>query len=155
MKNQAMVIETKGEECQVMVFRTEACGSCDSCNSCHSTPAQYWIKNEKNAKEGDLVTIDFETRSFLTSIAKLYLMPLFLFIGGVLLTGVLLSRLGHPSELLSFGGGLLGLGVSMLLSRFMDRHFDRSTIHMISIDSVESVLDCCSPQGGKYGTTHC
>nr|WP_072514237.1 SoxR reducing system RseC family protein [Ndongobacter massiliensis] len=135
MITKGLVVNTEKDRCEVLVFREEACGSCASCGEgCSaSRPTKYWIANALDAELGDEVTLEVENRRFFFSIFHLYVLPLLLFLGGILGTAQLLVAMHVQSELLAFLGGLVGLGIYSVIARLTNRKVaERMQVRMIA-----------------------
>lgn len=144
MITKGLVVNTAENRCEVLVFREEACGSCSSCGEgCSaSRPTQYWIDNALDAELGDEVTLEVENRRFFFSIFNLYVLPLLLFLAGVIGAAQLLVALDMENEVLAFLGGIVGLGVYFVIARLTNHKVaERMQVRMIAKQklSVESM----------------
>ncbi|MDY3052306.1 MAG: SoxR reducing system RseC family protein [Ndongobacter sp.] len=140
MLNKGIVIQRAGSRCEVLVYRTEACGSCSSCGACDAKPTQYWIDNPLDAQPGDEVTLEMENKRFFASIFLLYGLPLILFFVGMLFTYFVLLGGATDREPLALVGGLAGLALYYLAARVLDRrHETRDLVQMIAKRTSEEI----------------
>ena len=118
---------------EVAVRRTKACGgNCASCESCVfqnelKTPAV----NRIQAKPGQKVLIESQSRKVFRAAFLVYVMPLLMFLLGYLLASLLGLR-ESLQIVFSFAGMLLG-GVLLVLSQKKLREKDQITFEIIEI----------------------
>lgn len=135
MKKRAFVVENNGNMSHVLVYRSEACGSCSKCGACSVKPHEQWMKNSLDAKPGDVVELEMQDKDYYFSIFKLYVMPLILFLAGVFIVYSLTKQMGEKGQALAFLGGLIGLLIFFIFSRFFDKRSSKEVIKMVSIFS--------------------
>lgn len=117
------VVDTKDEIAVVDVRRTSACG--DNCNSCGggcNIPAmRVEIKNTIQAKVGNFVEIEMETKSLMKSAFIAYIIPLVMLIGGIAGGIYIFQSMGYTNyESLGFITGLVFLAISYYMLRAID-----------------------------------
>lgn len=139
MRTKGLVIANDDRNSQVMVYRAEACGSCESCGGCgQSKPTPVWIENSLNAQPGEMVTIEMDNGAFVRNTMKIYLLPLFMFVAGLLLTSLVLEKMERPNEVLSLVGGFAFLAVFLLVGRLLDKKAEKEPLlRMIKVQSIE------------------
>jgi len=103
------VMELQGEMAKVKVVQHSACASCHhKCGLAHEVKDIYVdAKNSIQAKPGDRVTLELHHAHVLTAALLVYIVPLIVLFGGVLLGS---SYLGQ--DIYGLGLGLAGLIVS-------------------------------------------
>lgn len=122
------VVETAGNgQATVVAEKGQGCGSCSSVSQCHGGRAANTQKtsafNRVGASVGDRVTLTVPSGAILSRMAVLYLVPVFgllagAFAGALVSGGLDGSNAGH-SIAFGLGGFVLGLVVSVFISRFL------------------------------------
>ncbi|MEJ8554210.1 SoxR reducing system RseC family protein [Tepidibacter sp. Z1-5] len=124
MENIGKIIETKDNFAKLEVRRTSACGEkCSSCKGgCSTTGIYINIDNTINAKPGDFVKIETETKSIMKVAFIVYLFPLFMLILGIFSSSFIYKQFNitFSSEIFSFLVGLLFMGVSYIIIKIID-----------------------------------
>lgn len=144
MQSKALVTTLAGNRAEILVMRSEACGSCSACNLCHTKPAMHWVDNPLQAKAGDYVIVEMKNGTFLKNIAWLYILPLVLFVGTMYLTQVLLGQMGVFNELYNLLGGFFGLFLFWVLIRLVNKKKEgEEMMTMVRLADLKEVL----PQG--------
>lgn len=138
MRSKAVVTKNMGEWSEVLVMRSEACGSCSACNGCQAKPTLLKVRNTMSANPGDAVIVEMEDKRFFQSVGWLYVLPLVLFVGGIMLSAFIQQFFGQMNELLCVMGGAVGLFLFWLIIRVVDHRSERKT--MISMVRKESLL---------------
>ncbi|AZR72232.1 hypothetical protein BBF96_01755 [Anoxybacter fermentans] len=64
----------EGGTAEVEIRRHSACGKCGKCG--HINNARFEVSNPINAKVGDIVVLEMETRHLITAVLIIYLLPL-------------------------------------------------------------------------------
>ncbi|WP_019134414.1 SoxR reducing system RseC family protein [Kallipyga massiliensis] len=146
MKNNGFVMENKEGLSHILVYREEACGSCSASGICKSKKAStQWVRNSLDAQPGDTVSLDMPDHIFIGSVFVLYVLPLLLF-----LAGLFSIYLATKDEVLSFIGGLVGLGVFYILARRIDQSASKDMVKMVRILSQEelgTIASCLDKKG--------
>ncbi len=118
MKQKVMVLSTSGNMARVSYRRPTAChGDCSKCaGGCGSMAAKEEIivsaENLIDAKTGDSVYIEGETKKVAWAIVLVYVIPVVLF-----LTGYFLGQQWGCGNLIGVLGFFLGLALAVLESR--------------------------------------
>jgi len=125
MENIGIVKKTEGNEAVVEIQRTSACGeSCASCKGgCIPTKNYVEALNLPEAKKGQRVKIELQTKKVLNAAIIMYLMPLLSIFIGVLLGIWAGGNMGDGSnqEAVGIATGLAFLGLSFVGIRIWDR----------------------------------
>lgn len=112
---------------EVLIARKSACsGDCHKCGGCGAVEHTLRVaaENPVDAKRGDVVWLESESRTVLLSAALLYLLPLLLFLTGYLAA----SALGGWSAAIGAGGFAIGLLPAILYDRRLKRRPPAYTI---------------------------
>ncbi|SHJ71531.1 SoxR reducing system RseC family protein [Tepidibacter formicigenes] len=124
MENIGKVIETKDNFAKLEVRRASACGEkCSSCKGgCSTTGIYVNVENTLDAKPGDFVKIETETKSIMKVAFIVYLFPLFMLILGIFSSFFIYKQFNirFSSEVFSFLVGLLFMGISYIIIRIID-----------------------------------
>ncbi len=92
MEQIGKVITQKGNMAEVLVNRVSACGeNCAHCKGgCTPTKVTSWVENPIDAKTGDMVKIETDTKDVVKASFVLYFIPvLFAMFGAILAESVL------------------------------------------------------------------
>ncbi|NLL82598.1 MAG: SoxR reducing system RseC family protein [Tissierellia bacterium] len=116
-------------------------GGCGSCNKCGGSPEKKMhiltINNSINAKVGDYVEVQGESKDLFKYTLIVYMIPFIFLILGIALGHVYFKSNGNSNyELLSFGVGVVFLFISALIVKYIDKKVaakDASTIIMTRI----------------------
>ena len=101
---------------EVLIARKSACsGDCHKCGGCGAVEQTLRVaaENPLDAKRGDVVWLESESRTVLASAALLYLLPLLLFLTGYLAA----YSLGGWAAAVGVGGFALGVLPAVLYDR--------------------------------------
>ncbi|WP_130806788.1 SoxR reducing system RseC family protein [Senegalia massiliensis] len=123
------VVEVKDNYAVVDVRRTSACGDkCSSCGGGCNIPAmRVNIKNTINARVGNFVEVEMETKSLMKSAFIAYIIPLIMLIAGISLGVYFFSNLGFQNyEIFGVLTGLVALVISYFLLRVIDNNIKKS-----------------------------
>lgn len=146
MQTKGLVIQTKDDKSEILVYRAEACGSCEACGACGVKPQKMWIDNTLNAEEGDFVVLEMNNKKFFSSVAKLYLLPLVLFVLGILISYYIMEKMGNVNEIYAFLGGLAGLGIFFIIARILDAKVEKeplvSMVRIVPLTDALTVGSC-------------
>ncbi len=126
MENIGVVKKTEGNEAVVEIQRTSACGeSCASCKGgCIPTKRYVEVVNLSEAKVGQRVKIELQTKKVLNAAMIMYLLPLLSTFIGVLLGIWVGGNMGDGSnqETIGIVTGLIFLGLSFFGIHIWDRN---------------------------------
>ena len=112
---------------EVLIARKSACsGDCHKCGGCGAVEQTLRVaaENPVDAKRGDIVWLESESRTVLLSAALLYLLPLLLFLIGYLAA----YTLGGWSAAIGVGGFVLGLLPAVVYDRKLKKRPPAYTI---------------------------
>lgn len=118
------------------VVRTRRHSSCSKCGACGLSgelpDLEVETLNLINAQPGDIVIVSMESRNVLEAALLVYMVPLLVFIGGMLLGRYAGARLFPElrSEWLSVAVGVLLMAVSYFLLSSYDRRASRQGKYM-------------------------
>ena len=131
MREVGIVKRVEGKFAEVRAAAGKECNGCAGEKSCVSS--SLWknnkttiiVKNDINAKEGDLVAFELNESDVLTGAFIIYVIPFLFFAVGVIL-GITLEkgfgfRLGELENALSVVVSAIFLGIGMLVVRKKDR----------------------------------
>lgn len=126
------------DKVELQVTRASGCGSCNGCaGGCETKPHYITLKNNIDAKVGDLVELKGETKSIVKYMFLIYAIPFAFFIAGIVIGDSYFKSINNPNyELLSFATGALGLFVSFIFMRLIDNRVakkDKTTIVMTKV----------------------
>lgn len=128
MLNRGIVVSTEGDQCEVVVFRTEACGSCSACSACDAKPTVYRVPNELNAEPGEAVVLEIKNTAFFAGVFALYVVPMIFFLIGLFLCYFLVPAKDSSRDAVAFFGGLAGLLIFGGLMRLLERKLKKKTL---------------------------
>jgi positive regulator of sigma E activity len=108
MEETGKVIKTNKNKATVLISLPDSCDSCEFSKFCRvdKNGREIICRNEKGAKEGDIVQIGTRKRNLFIATFLNFGLPLFFLIGGVLLGKKIWST--------DFAGFLLGIGLMFL-----------------------------------------
>lgn len=126
------------DKVELQVTRGSGCGSCNGCaGGCETKPHFITLKNNIDAKVGDLVELKGETKSIVKYMFLIYAIPFVFFIAGIVIGDIYFKSINNPNfELLSFATGAVGLVVSFIFMRILDNRVakkDKTTIVMTKV----------------------
>ena len=101
---------------EIIHVRESACsGDCHKCSGCGAAKETMFLvaENPINARPGDLVRMESDTKQVMTAVAVFYVLPLVLFFAGYALG----AWLGLSGGLIGGLGFALGIGASVVLDR--------------------------------------
>ena len=108
---------------EIIHVRESACsGDCHKCSGCGAAKETMILvaENPINARPGDLVRMESDTKQVMTAIAVFYVLPLVLFFAGYALG----AWMGISGGLVGGLGFALGIGASVALDRYTAKHKD-------------------------------
>jgi len=126
--NIGIVLENNGDGfANIKTNRSGACGGCDSSSGhCHSCLANSQmicrVANPINAKPGETVRVELDSREVFKGAAVLYLLPVLTLMGGALAG----PGIGRHIGLSDGAGSVIFSLVGLLLGLFLVKLFDRS-----------------------------
>lgn len=114
-----------------------ACTACGNCAFGQKKQIRYEVQNPINAQIGDLVTLEMETKSLLSAVLIIYLLPLINLLIGYGLGSWINSRLEiWPGEGLAIISGLLFLALTFVLVRILDQRLAKKSNFRPQIKSI-------------------
>ncbi len=141
MQQIGIVREVNDKDVVLEVRRVSACGSnCASCgSSCEESPHRIIINNKVNAKLGDIVEIQAETKKILKYTFIIYILPLAFLILGIALGNEYFQSRGYGNyEVLSFLTGLVALVVSYGILKLIDNSIAKKEEKIVTISRIIS-----------------
>ena len=122
MEQIGVVKEIKGDIAVVEVNRISGCGGgCKTCGGCDTPAISMDLKNTINAKIGDTVKVQGNTKNLLKYTAIAYLIPLIMFFVSTVVSNQIFKSTGvEMYDLYSFLVGLIFIGISYLIIRKID-----------------------------------
>lgn len=138
MEQVGQVIKIFGNKAQLEIRRTGACGNCKGCSASSENKAHVVIlKNNIDAKVGDLVEISGEPKNILKYTFIAYMIPFIFLVVGIMVSIGYFKNMGNENyEILSFLVGLASLVVSLFLVKLIDNKIadkDEDAIRMTRI----------------------
>lgn len=135
MEKVGLVLNTEDKYANISVQRPSGCGdNCGSCSAnCDSSKIVINLKNDIGAKKGDLVKIKSSSRKVYRYALVIYLIPLVMFI-----MGILIGVKKFASELSGF---LLGVGfliISLFIIKIIDNKLKGLTEEIITMVEIIS-----------------
>lgn len=111
---------------RIKTNRSGACGGCDSCSGhCHSCLANSQmitrVANPINARPGETVRVELDSREVFKGAAVLYLLPVLTLMGGAFAGRGIAAHLGLSGSTGSVIFSLAGLLGGLLLVKVFDR----------------------------------
>lgn len=124
MEQLGIVRKINENNAEVEVRRISGCGgSCSSCASCDVKSFTVYLKNNIGAKEGDLVEIKAASRKVLKYTLIAYMVPFMMLVIGIISGVNYFQSMGLKNyEIYGFGVGMVFLGISYLIIKFIDRY---------------------------------
>lgn len=139
-----IIAEIKGNQALVESDPDEGCASCSAKGACMMSSTEkkrkIWIKNTINANPGDMITFSIEEKGVVLSSFVLYVLPIILFISGIMGAGFLY---GFRNEGYIIAGGLIGLLAAFIIMRYISKILNKKKIFtpkMLEIVSVKKNL---------------
>ncbi|WP_432666079.1 SoxR reducing system RseC family protein [Wukongibacter baidiensis] len=128
MEKIGKVISTSGNIAKLEIRRASACGEkCGSCSGgCSSTGTFIEVENPLNAKPGQFVKIEVETKVVMKAAFIAYVFPLFMLISGIIL-GSYIHKTFHiniSSEVFSLLTGIVLMSISYGIVKIIDKNYD-------------------------------
>lgn len=117
------------DNAELEIRRSSACGSCKGCIGSSSEVKAHVItlRNNLDAKVGDLVELQGETKNVLKYMFIIYMIPFAFLVGGIVIGNSYFKSMGYDSfELLSFATGLFALFVSFFIVKSIDKKIAKS-----------------------------
>lgn len=114
-----------------------ACSACGKCAYGQKKNIRYEVSNPINAQVGDLVILEMETKSLLSAVLAIYLLPLVNLLIGYGLGSWINSRFHIWSgEGLAIISGFLFMGLTFALIRIFDRRLAEKSSFRPQIKSI-------------------
>ncbi|MDO5027051.1 MAG: SoxR reducing system RseC family protein [Tissierellia bacterium] len=139
MNKRGIVSKVEDGKLQVILTRSSACGDCSSCGGCEAETINLNASNDIDAKVGDFVEIEYNTKNMLKSTVLLYIFPL-----AMLLVGIILGQYsdfgvsGDSKDLLGFALGLALMFVSYFIINRIDKKI--KTNHFFKMKKIENIF---------------
>lgn len=122
MNKKGIVSKVEDDKLYVILTRSSACGDCSSCGGCEAKTIDLSMTNDIDAKVGDFVEIEYNTKNMLKSTLLVYIFPLIMLVVGIFLGNYINFNTSSDSkDLISF---LFGLGL-MLVSYLIINKIDK------------------------------
>lgn len=141
MKEIGIVSSIHGNKAKVLIQRSAACGDCGACQvGKEKLTMEASAINDTNAKAGDTVEVEMAFKNVMKASFVAYMVPLFMFILGSLLSAFYTSSiLGQPENpIMSFVSGLAFMAVAYLIIKVLDR---RGAFSFTYEPHITSILD--------------
>lgn len=123
------VVETADGTALVLVERGSACHGCAAQGVCHTlgggSDARVTVKNDLNAKAGDVVELCIRESSLVSASFIVYMVPVAALFAVAALAGCLARRWGWDPEASSAAGAVVGLVLSLFGIRLFHPVLDR------------------------------
>jgi len=124
------VVEATDGTATVLVERSSACVGCAAAGVCHTlgggSDARVTVRNDLDAKTGDVVELGIEESSLVSASIIVYLVPVAALFAVAALAGALAPRWGWDPEGAAAAGAVVGLVGSLLGIRLFHPVLDRS-----------------------------
>lgn len=136
MKNFGTIIALDDENALIEVKRSTSCGEkCGSCASnCKNKTMVIGVKNTLNAKIGEKVEVESESKRILSIAFLIYIFPIIMFILGVYLSNLIMGYMGKGiNELVSIAVGIVFVVVILLMIRSYDKHNSNPEKYIITM----------------------
>ncbi|MCT4565459.1 MAG: SoxR reducing system RseC family protein [Maledivibacter sp.] len=136
MKREGKVIGVNKENATVKLMRHAACGDCGACHMGEEKMnMQIEAINTAGADIGDKVVVDMETQDVLTAAFIAYGMPLIMLVIGIAGGKFIfeMMKIQKNIELLSFGMGLVLMGITFFRIRKNENKFKESKKYISKI----------------------
>ena len=130
MKEQGIVDSVRGDRAVVAFKRTSACQKCHACQVGDAQTMQIELKNTLNAKAGDIVTMELQSKKIFQASALVYVFPLVMLFLGILLGYAAAPALQWDREVSGALGALVLVAISYLILRLMDPLFQKRKGYM-------------------------
>ncbi|CCU78111.1 Positive regulator of sigma(E), RseC/MucC [Halanaerobium saccharolyticum subsp. saccharolyticum DSM 6643] len=132
MEELATVVKRKKKKAEVKIIRHSACSKCDkSCSLAGDSHDQEEIvmevEDEIGVKTGDQVLVEMEKGNILFATIVVYVIPIFLMIGGYFFGVWVASLVGIEAlELAGIAGSFIFLILSYWINKLFDSYFKQS-----------------------------
>lgn len=127
--HQGTVICVENDYATVRFQRNSMCNHCKICKSIDDNSVCAVVLNKIKAQEGDVVIVDFPGKKLIKASVVLYLIPLLVFLIGLIL--------GHLiNEMVSAIMAVCGCGLSFFIIRYIDRKVKTNNSYLPYISSV-------------------
>ena len=140
MEQVGIVVKVDNDYIDILATRESACGSdCSTCQAkcSESKPFSLHVPNTINAKIGDRVSIEMNTKAVIGYMLLVYGLPCLFFILGTLLTfSVLKGRIKSNIELYSFLAGLILMAISYIIVKKIDSKYNKVGVNNMTIRKI-------------------
>lgn len=136
MNKKGFVYKIDDNKLEVILMREASCGSCSSCGGgCSPSTFNLDIENSIDAEVGDLVEIEYKSKSMILTTALLYVFPLIMLVVGILVANAINFDINPDlNDLFSFVFGLVFMIISYLIIHLIDKKL--KTNQLINIRKV-------------------
>lgn len=127
------------DNAELEVRRSSACGSCKGCAGSSSEVKAHvlTLKNNIDAKVGDLVELQGESKSIIKFMFIIYMIPFVFLVAGIVIGDSYFKSRGYDSfELLSFATGLFALFISFFIVKSIDKKIAKSNKETIIMTKI-------------------
>lgn len=129
MEQIGLVVKEDGEHIEILAMRQSACGSdCSTCsgNCAESKPFNLKTINTINAKVGDRVKIESNSKAVLNYIILIYGLPLVFFMAGSVIFYSIFKDLNYQHfEILSLVAGILTMAIAYFIIKKVDNKYKK------------------------------
>lgn len=140
MRQRGYVSRADKDLVKIIIPRESACGGgCASCGGCDDEKSiTLELENTLNAEVGDYVVVESKSSTILKSAFIAYIMPLILMIIGLSIGMSVFKYLGYQEyEALGFLVGLVFLGVSYIILRYIDNKYFKDNDGLFEIIGID------------------
>lgn len=127
MEQIGIVVNVENDYMDILSTRESACGSdCSTCQAkcSESKPFKLHVLNTIDAKPGDRVKIEMNSKAVLGYMTLVYGLPCLFFIVGVLVAFIVLENsIKNNVELYSFISGLVLMAISYIIIKSIDKKY--------------------------------
>ncbi len=127
MEQIGVVIKEDGDFIEILATRESACGSdCSTCSAkcSESKPFQLRTLNTINAKPGERVSIQMNSKAVLSYMLLVYGLPLIFFLSGSLIASIVFGKLNFAHvELYSLISGIIIMAIAFVIVKRVDTKY--------------------------------
>lgn len=139
MNKKAIVSKVEKDRLEVIFTRSSACGDCSSCGGCEAEAINLNASNDIDAKVGDFVEIEYNTKNMLKSTLLVYIFPLIMLVIGIIIgNNIELGSLANSKDLISFLFGVLLMFISYIIINRIDKKVKAN--HFFKIKKIDNIF---------------